>query len=191
MYYIKKSLLIGSLFICTILFAQEKFEREYRIKKNKVPQKAIAFVTSLKLKSKIKWFGEESSQGRSIEAKTKARKIKYSIEFDTLGNLQDVEIQIAKQQIPKATLEQIQKTLSTDFTKFKFVKIQKQLSGKSEAVLSSILQKKYTDVTIKYEIVLKGTLRKKKHLYEYTFSDDGMFEKREKIIFKNSDNLEY
>lgn len=191
MFSIKKNLLLGSLFICTVLCAQEKLEREYRIKRNKVPKKAIVFVKSLQLNNKIKWFGEESLHGSSIEAKTKVGKTKYSIEFDTLGNLQDVEIQIAKKQIPTRTLEKIQEKLGTDFTKFKFIKIQKQFSGKSEHVRSCILRKQYTEVTIKYEIVLKGTLQKKKGLYEYTFTDKGIYEKRERIIFKNSDNLEY
>lgn len=191
MFSIKKNLLLSCLFICTALCAQEKLEREYRIKKNKVPQKAIAFVNSLQFNSKIKWFGEKSLQGTSIEAKTKVGRSKYSIEFDTLGNLQDVEIQITKKQIPAATLGNIQKKLGADFTKFKFVKIQKQLSGKTDNVRTSVLNKNYAGVTIKYEIVLKGTLQKKKYLFEYTFTDQGIYEKREKIIFKNSDNLEY
>lgn len=173
------------------LSGQEKLEREYRIRKNKVPAKAIHFVKSMQLKSTIKWYAEESLTGKSIEAKTTFKKIKYSIEFDTLGNLQDIEILIEKRQIPQHTWKTIDQELTSYFKKYKVVKIQKQLSGNSEQVLSAFLKNDFSNITIKYELIIKGKVKKKKHLFEYTFSDSGAFEKREKIVFRNSDNLEY
>ncbi|MFD2566197.1 hypothetical protein [Pseudotenacibaculum haliotis] len=172
-------------------YGQNKFEREYRIKEKDVPAKAVDFISLLKFDSNIKWYAEESSQGKSIEAKTKFKSVKYSIEFDTNGNLQDVEIEISTEDISKDTYSKIQNTFSSDFSKFKIIKIQKQLSGSEKKVLDHLLKETNNVITIKYEIVVKGKSNKGKNLYEYTFTNSGALEKREKIIFKNSDHLEY
>lgn len=51
-------LLIG--FSCSAnLLAQEKFEKESRIKQRDVPLKASSFMDSLKLNTKIKWYKED------------------------------------------------------------------------------------------------------------------------------------
>ena len=179
------------LFFASNLLAQNKFEREYRIKEKSVPKKAIDFISNLQFDSHIKWYAEESSQGKSIEAKTKYQKVKYSIEFSTDGQLQDVEIEIEGKDILKDVFSKIQNRFSSDFSKFKIVKIQKQLSGSDRGIINFLKKGTKSSVTIKYEIVAKGKSQKGKNLFEYTFSHTGEFEKREKIIFKNSDHLEY
>lgn len=173
------------------LSGQEKLEREYRIPQKRVPTKAQNFVNKMQLEGNVKWFIEESLQGKSMEAKVISQKVKYSIEFDTLGNLQDIEIQIKKKQVPNNVWKNIDKELSSSLKKHKVIKIQQQLSGDSQQVLQAFLKKSFERITIKYELVVKGKAGKKKHLFEYTFSNSGNFEKREKIIFRNSDNLEY
>lgn len=188
---LKKIILLLCCLTSLYNFGQEKLEREYRIKAKTVPLKAKQFLDSLQIGNNIKWFGEESLQGKSIEAKTRFNKIKYSIEFDTLGNLQDVEIEISKKVIPPKILNSIDQQLRSDFKKYKFVKIQKQITGSNKQVITYLKGNKKAAILIKYEIVLKGIKKRKKYLYEYTFSDKGFTEKRERIVFRNSDNLEY
>lgn len=75
---------------------QTKYEREFRMSEKKVPQKAREFVHSMDFESKVKWYFEENLQGNSIEAKLKQQGQQYSVEFDTLGTLQDVEVEIIR-----------------------------------------------------------------------------------------------
>lgn len=56
------------------LFSQEKFEKEYRIKENRVPKKATQIIKMWNFPKKIKWYAEESNLGKTFEAKTCFRK---------------------------------------------------------------------------------------------------------------------
>ena len=49
------------------LCAQEKFEKEYRIKTDEVPPTALNFVEALNLNTKIRWYFEENLKGNAIE----------------------------------------------------------------------------------------------------------------------------
>ena len=68
---IKRKFLL--LFIWTIscgVFSQEKFEIEYRVKPSKVPEKSFKLIKSWRFKKKVKWYAEESNDGKTFEAKT-------------------------------------------------------------------------------------------------------------------------
>lgn len=190
-----KKIFIGllSYFLLTCsLFAQQKYEREYRVKPEEVPGAARDFLNSCSFSAKVKWYGEESLEGHSVEAKLKEENVKYSIEFDTLGNLQDVEIDIAWQEIEQRTQENILANLNQEFEKHRLIKIQLQWTGSEEALLELIRTGK-TDKAFnrKYEIVLKGKKDKKSAWYEFLFSEDGSIERKAIIIFRNTDNLDY
>jgi S-adenosylmethionine:diacylglycerol 3-amino-3-carboxypropyl transferase len=190
-----KRILIGllcSFLLSNSLFAQQKYEREYRVKQEEVPASAQAFLAACSFSAKVKWFGEESLEGHSVEAKLKEEKVKYSIEFDTLGNLQDVEIDIPWEEVEQSAQEDILAHLNQQFEKHRLIKIQLQWTGSEAAVLELIRTGK-TDKALntKYEIVLKGKQGNKSAWYEFLFSEDGSFERKAIIIFRNTDNLDY
>jgi hypothetical protein len=90
------------LLLATSAFGQVKYEKEFRLKPGQVPVKARQFIDSINLQQKVKWYYEQNLKGNSIEAKFRMNHKRYSIEFDTLGNLQDVEVQIGWEQMPAA-----------------------------------------------------------------------------------------
>ena len=90
-------------FVSTSAFSQEKYEKEYRIKTAKVPQAALEFIHSAGFAKKVKWYREEGLTSNSIEAKTKHHKTKYSIEFNTAGEIEDVEYIIQWEDMPALT----------------------------------------------------------------------------------------
>ncbi len=170
---------------------KEKLEREYRISAKSVPEKARKLIASLPFDKKIKWFKEESFYGNTIEAKTKFKKHKYSIEFDTLGNVQDIEVVIPETIIPKTTLENIRNSIKKEFKWFKFVKIQEQFIGTQEQIVNYIKTRNQQNFIVKFEIEFKGKKGGEKHLYLYTFSENGSIEQRERVVFENIDHLEH
>ena len=174
------------------LFAQEKFEKESRIKKTNVPLKARLFVDSLQPQHSIKWYKEEGLLGNSIEAKFKNDKTLYSVEFDTLGNIQDLEIEINWDDIPSSASDSIYAQLKMDCLKNKIVKVQRQYSGKQSIPLSfRNYHLKRESLVINYELIVRCKEQNNVALFEYLFDEKGQFISRSTIVFKNSSHLEY
>ncbi|MDN5215108.1 hypothetical protein QQ020_23705 [Fulvivirgaceae bacterium BMA12] len=172
--------------------AQLKFEREYRIQPEVTPPTARAFIDAINPDLKIKWYKEESSQGISIEAKFIYVGKKYSIEFDTLGNIQDAEFIIKKSDINPVVYRNMEVHLDSLYNNWKFQKIQKQYKGKPEDIITSINNDKPNPaVETAYEIVLKGKSSGIAHLYEVTFNEHGEIHHFEQIIQEKADHLEY
>ncbi|WP_338789870.1 hypothetical protein [Bernardetia sp. MNP-M8] len=186
---IQKAVLIILLLFPFCSYSQSKIEIEKRIKKENAPLPAQKFVDSLYFSSKINWFVEQDFNKKTYEAKTKSKGKKYSIEFDTLGNIEDIEVVIKWQQIPLSIQNAICKKMTTDFEKFKIKKIQIQYSGNSTELLK--LKKNTENLIIKYEIVLKGKKNAQSLFYEYLFSEKGEIEKEQQFDFRNTDHLEY
>lgn len=174
------------------LVAQEKYEKESRIKQKDVPLKAIQFINSLNLRKTIKWYQEEGLVKKSIEAKFKHNKKRYSLEFDTLGNIEDLEVESTMKAIDNRIKDSISFSLNKECLSHKIVKIQIQYSG----ALSALFDKIKTDtnnisLVINYELIVKCKLKNRTVLYEYLFSGEGKKVSNSKIIFKNSSHLEY
>ncbi len=189
-----KNILFLSLFILSsLVFSQNKFEKESRITIENVPQIAKAFVFKLTPSKKVKWYLEEGLKTQSIEAKTKYNSKKYSIEFDTSGQLEDVEIEIHYKTLPKSVKDAINKHLKSVFLRYKIQKIQIQYSGTPKNVLTALKNNNLLkdNITTKYELIIKGKTQTSKNLYEFTFNAKGNFEKNSKIILKNTDHLEF
>lgn len=180
------------LLICLLipfsgLLAQKKLEREYRVKSDQVPPKAIACIQKFDFSGQVKWYLEEGLNGKSYEAKTQYRKQYYSIEFDTLGNLLDVEILIGPELVPFKVLQKINMDLNQRFKKHNIDRIQVQYTGTVEDVFLWISQNQSNNLTTKYELVVKAAGK----LFEVLFSDQGDFEQIAEIIPKNSFHLEF
>lgn len=170
-------------------YSQSKIELEERIEKKDAPLPAQKFIDSLYFFSKIKWFVEQDYNNKTFEAKTKSEGKKYSIEFDTLGQIEDIEVVIEWSQISVSIQDAICKKLNTDFERYKIKKIQIQYSGKEEDLLN--FKTNVENLTLKYEIVVKGQKESKKTFYEYLFSEKGEFEEELQFKFRNTDHLEY
>jgi hypothetical protein len=177
---------------CAELVSQGKYEREFRIDEKDVPKLAIQFIDSCKLGTKIKWYKEMNMTGHTFEAKTKFSGRRFSIEFDTSGIIQDVEVLTKFNSLPIKIKIGIQNRLKTDFNKFKISKIQQQWTGetKSLIILINNLESIYRN-ELRYEIVAHCVFQKQRFEYEYLFNSSGQFEKRRKIISMNTDHIEF
>ena len=174
------------------LYAQQKYEKESRLKEKDVPSKALNFIDSLEVGRRIRWYLEEVFERRSIEAKFKLNNQKHSIEFDTIGNLEDIEIQMKWSELQKPLRDSISFYLGEDCKKFKIQKVQIQYSGDRSILLAKIKTRKSADnYIVRYEIVVKCCNTKNVRLFEYLFSNTGEKLAISQIIFKNSSNLEY
>lgn len=191
---ISKQLLLFafSLGFTSIGLSQQKFERESAISKENLPPFALNFEEKLTDVRKVKWYLEEGFHGKSIEAKYKSAKKKYSVEFDTTGRIEDVEIQMKFRELSELMQLHISSRLDNDGDKYKIDKIQIQYSGEQLLLEKIASSGEGVDKSeVRYEVVARIKEDKKLKSYEYLFGEEGVFIQRVEIVIQTSSNLEY
>ncbi len=179
-------------FCCSFVAAQEKYEKESRIKQQDVPAAALRFVESLQPGAKVKWYMEEGLERKSIEAKYKKQKQQFSIEFDTSGNVEDVEIEVRFAALSTALQTKINSYLQQACASYKIMKVQTQYSGSAAVLFEKLTTTQQPSGLVRrYELVVKCKTGNKVELMEYLFSDEGVMLSQSTVIFKNSSHLEY
>lgn len=181
------------LLIPAILPAQTKFEREYRIKENEVPEKASQFVRDAFFDEKIKWYAEESQDGNSIEAKVKFRNHKYSVEFDSNGNLLDVEKTVSFKKLNQKTSDAISRSLATKFGNYKILKVQIQWTAKDDETLTELIQNGTSThfYDEKFEIVIETHKDDTYKAFENLIDRKGEIEKSLELDLRSMKNMEF
>jgi hypothetical protein len=172
--------------------AQQKIERERSLKPEDVPQEAMQFIVAVDMDTQWKWYFEENLVGNSVEAKARADGKRYSVEFDTSGNIQDVEVETSWKALDEQLRGSISQALDSMFRRHSIDKIQVQYSAEAP-VLLAILNNRADPANsrIQYELVVKGKTTGRPKLYELTFSENGKLLETSEIIFRNTDHLEY
>ncbi|MDY0780765.1 hypothetical protein [Tenacibaculum sp. IB213877] len=171
------------------VFSQVKFEKEYRVSSSEVPQKASEFISQCNFKKKVKWFTEESQDGKTFEAKACHKNHKLSIEFSEKGDLIDVEKTVKFSKLPKEEKELINSVFRQQFSKFRIKKVQLQYTGSDEKILNIIQNNQPSEYN--FEVVVKGKKTKSYTLQEFLINQKGEVVKELKFVPMNSDNLEF
>ncbi|WP_118194213.1 hypothetical protein [Albibacterium indicum] len=186
-------LLVVLFLMVNSLYSQDKFEKESRIKSSEVSMKATDYVESIFSGSqKIKWYLEENLEGMAVEAKIKENRTIYSIKFDTLGNLQDIEFIQRFDQLPIRAQQKITDYFQGNYDRYKIRKIQIQWIGDANLLRSVLLKETQSQqYEVNYEIVFSGRKDGDRQSYEAIFSDTGEHIKTKKIISRNLNHLIY
>lgn len=189
-----KTFLILYIFLSpsAFLLSQVKFEKEYRIKDGQVPEAAKVFIENLAFQRSVKWYKEESLTATTYEAKTKEDGQKYSIEFDSTGQIEDIEFKIKWTAIGETTRASMDQALSETFKRYRLIKIQRQWTGTDVDLVKAVKAKSAgAEITVQYEVIVKGKSEAGWRWYEVTFSAIGSQLSSKRIILRNTDNLEY
>lgn len=186
-------LLIIAILLAHITSAQKKFEREIRIKSSQVTEKARIYVEGLFSDSKkIKWYLEENMEGVMVEAKIKENSSTYSIKFDTLGTVYDVELTRKFEELPAGVQSNIVAYLKSRYKSFKIRKTQIRWVGDPHVLRSLIMKDDAGDTyTTNYEIVYTGREDKDSTPYESLFDDSGHHIETKGIVERNMSHLLY
>lgn len=190
-----KWLLILLLFSTNLVYAQNKnkFERESRIKSSEVSEKARSYVESIFPETKkLKWYLEENLEGMAVEAKIKENSTTYSIKFDTLGNLEDIEFITSFNEIPTEVQQKVETYLQEHYDRHRIKKIQIQWIGDADLLRSVLLKETESQqYETNYEIEFSGKTEGDNKSYEALFSEDGEHIETKKIISRNLNHLIY
>ncbi|WP_435415474.1 hypothetical protein [Polaribacter aestuariivivens] len=184
---------VAVVFGSSFMFSQVKFEKEYRLKTADVPKKALHIVTMWDFKKKVKWYAEESQDGKTVEGKVCHNRHKISLEFKENGTLIDVEKTVKFSDLEEDIQKNIENTLSKKFKKFRFKKVQIQFIGDESAIYNEIfnIKSRHEKIIPKYEIIVKGKKEKRYQNFEFLFNRTGEIEKELLIKSSDSTNLEF
>lgn len=191
-----KNSIIVLLLLCTYqCFSQNKYEREYRILKNQFPTVSLALIKDNVVDIKrLKFYKEIDSAKVSYEAKFKKDRLWYSIEFDTIGNLEDIEITVKSIDIPSDVFANIKAYFVDAFKKHTIKKIQQQYLASSNEKLETTLRNAFQNLllpSINYEIIVSGKEDRSYMEYEVLFDAEGTFINRRKSLPPNYDHVLY
>lgn len=189
----KNLLIVSVLLISSFSFSQEKFEKEYRIEFSEAPQKSQKIITKWEFPKKVKWYAEESNDGKTYEAKTCYEKHRYSIEFSESGEILDVEKTVKFKKLESSLQHVINKTLTKKYKKFKIKKTQIQFTGSENELYEMLFELKSTPKSTvrNYELIVKAKKNKDYEFYEILFDENGNIVKELKFKLTNSLNLEF
>lgn len=168
-----------------------KWEKEFRIAAEEVPEPALDFVQGLEQIRKLHWYREEHQSGYSFEAKFKLRGCSYSAEFDAAGQLEDLEFNLDHKTLDQQLLEKIQAALSASFKGIHIKKVQEQWSGEDAAIRSALLQQSAAGVVRRYEVEFSARREYSADWYEALFEANGDLIRVRLIIQKGSEHLVY
>lgn len=191
------TLIIGHLWLSGLTMdaqAQEpnKYEREYRVSASEVPAAARRFVDSCGFERRIRWYREESLNEPSYEAKVRHGGHQHSIEFDTLGTLEDVEISWRQRELPDSVASDLSRYLNETFRSWRIKKIQLQWLGPPQVVRALIRGKTPAGAyQLRYELIVIGRNTDGREWYELLLDDQGSPLMRRRIIHRNTDHLDY
>jgi len=172
--------------------ASQNYDRDIRIKSMPSLPGIANFMESCGLQGNVKWYKEIGADGVFYEGKTKYNGVLYSVEFDTLGEVKDVEKTVSFETLPLHVYEEIQAYLSEQFTKFWIKETQLQWSGDNAVLIALIQQGKSALPHIThYELIVKGKLNAGRKHYELVFDDHGKLIERSEIPLRNTDHLDF
>ena len=191
---LSRILLVLFLLIGVAASAQNKYEREYRIKKSQFPANALGYIEAkLQEARHVRFYKETDSTKVSYEAKFKKDRLKYSVEFSEKGILEDIEILIKPVDIPNDTFQRINQYLQDRFVKYRIQKIQQQYPVGNKNVETTV-KNAFQNLMlpdIKYEIIVSGKKTKGYAQFEIVFDAAGNFEKIRKSLPPNYDHVLY
>lgn len=187
--------LIFLLLVGCFVNAQNKYEREFRIRKSQFPPAAIGLIQDkLEDAKRIKYYKETDSTKISYEAKFKKDRLWYSIEFDEEGTLEDVEILIKEVDIPSEPMQEIRKYLDKSFGKYRIKRIQQQYPTSIEEPTNKTIKNAFQNLilpTINYEFIVAGKNDGEYFDYELLFGANGRFKNMRKSLPPNYDHVLY
>lgn len=184
-------ILLCALSLTSTLYAQEKWERETRLSPADVPMKALDFLGEIPQNTRIKWYREASEQGITLEAKFRYNKQFFSVEFDSIGKFQDLEIERDWKELGPETQASIHVKLAAECADFKVVRLQQQWSDSMNryADLHTLLDSKEPATHV--EVVARCKNNTSATLYEYLFTRAGSLVRKSRLIGRASSHLEF
>ena len=185
--------LVSICFSFSLLAQGKKMEREKRIRKEEIPAVALTLLNNpLGKARKVKYFLGTDGDNKSFEIKFLLHRNQYSVEFDSEGRLEDVEVLISFGKLNKDIRKNVTDHLG-QYDNFKVKKTQKQFSSQSQTA-EEVIKMALEDLpaeTVRYEMIVETKAGSTWTTYEMLLDDQGNFISQKEVIGRLEDNILY
>ncbi|WP_276166386.1 hypothetical protein [Zobellia alginiliquefaciens] len=175
--------------------AQTKNEKEYRISKENFPEAALSQLENkLSSAKRIRYFKEYDNTQIGYEVKFKLKKVYHSVEFDSIGQLEDIETYIEEKDIPEPILQKVNNYLDEEFNTYRIIKIQRQYTLEITNAPETLFQHAFNkdkNIGENYEIVIAGRNQGDFENFELLFSPEGTLINKRKFTSIGYDHILY
>jgi len=183
------------LFLGTLLcHGQEKYEREFRIKKSQFPEfKVDSMLADQNIKRK-RFYKEVDSLGSSYILKFKKNRLHYYLTFDDSGKLKNSGFRIHEIDFPEETMQEIKIYLLGAFEKYKITRMYQQYPFDKSEDGKSQLRNTFQNLLLPdniYKLNIEGKDGKNRTDYDLWFSAEGHLIKKRRALPMNHDRILY
>lgn len=175
--------------------AQEKVERQHRIKKSQFPTKAIRILdeNSMDIK-RLKFYREIDTAQKTYTAKFKKYRLFYEMDFDKNGEFKSMGFTIRQVDIPEESFKRITDYLSQNLEKPKIRKMLQLYHVKENGSPEKTIKNAFQNLMVPY-MFYKLLVRAKKDGrsadYKVVFDPEGIFKEIQKSLPANYDRVLY
>lgn len=171
----KAPLLFVFIILSSFGFSQSRPEREHRIKKSQFPVIATNIIPETA--KKIRYYKEVGTSHTLYTLKFKSKKMKYEIEVDEAGDIQQLGFIVKEIDIPRDTYSEIDDFLDAHFQKHRIRRILQWYSAISEDAIKNTFQNLILPSNT-YELFIRGkkTAQQKNNSdFQLLFNSEGGF----------------
>ncbi len=183
------------LFFGLFSSAQNKREREHRIKKTQFPSEALQFIAeNNKDFKRLKFYKAVDSTSKTYSAKFKKSRLFYEMDFSENGELNSLGFAIKPVDMPEESFERIIKYLSQKFEKSKVRKMFQTYEVQSGEAVEKTIKNAFQNLmlsNITYELFVKGKKDGTRADFEITFDSEGNFVHIRTALPPNYDRVLY
>jgi len=188
----KLSFILFFLISLSTIAQQKKLEKEERISKDEMPEKAIQFFNEVLFEktNTYRFYFETDGEKKSFETKFKKNKFGYSVEFSEDGNLQDIEIAVPLKKLDSEVRKKIEHYFNDNYSNFNIEKVQMQFVKKRKETSKQTFMRAsemFQYMPDNYEIVAKVKKKRNRNYFEILFDASGNFKIKREIAENSYD----
>ena len=190
-----RTFLLIFFFYGFIISAQNKQEREHRIKKKQFPSEALRVIAENNDDFKrLKFYREVDSTTKTYSAKFKKDRLFYEMDFNDKGKFTGLGFAIKPIDIPEDSFKRMTEYLSQKFEKSKVRKMFQVYELVSHEDMETTLKNAFQNLmipTMVYELFVKGKKDGVRTDFEITFDFEGNFVHIKNALPANYDRVLY
>ncbi|MGI9550572.1 MAG: hypothetical protein ACR2MT_05190 [Aurantibacter sp.] len=195
-----KARLFSAFFIFFLLggfysSAQNRVERQHRIKKSQFPSEALKTVAqNNKDIKRLKFYREVDTAQKRYIAKFKKARLFYEMGFDQKGEFKNMSFKVKQVDVPEDSFQRITAYLSQHFEKSKIRKMWQLYPIKGHGSPEKTIKKAFQNLMVPsmfYNLLVRGKKDGKTADYKVFFDAGGNFKEMRKSLPANYDRVLY